>query len=180
MKSSWRFHLILEAFLEYLNFAGIFSILKSNPSSFIGVARYFFRPNLAKYNDLQRISLVFAVVLNSQSRAMGHSTDYRRQMTKLLTAQPKSHSGSQIFRYGQSIFCLPHRPNFSDIFDLCLHWVWVRRSWISHILANMPFSTTFSVTCMQFHSGIPAKLMQRLFFTCIVIFLFQFPSFLYP
>ena len=34
---------------------------------------------------------------------------------------------SQIFRYGRSIFCLPHRPNFSDISDLCLHWVSVVR-----------------------------------------------------
>ena len=40
-----------------------------------------------------------------------------------FTARPKIHS--QIFRYGRSIFCLPHRPNFSDIFDLCLHWVFV-------------------------------------------------------
>ena len=31
------------------------------------------------------------------------------------------------FRYDQSIFCLPHRPNFSDIFDLCLRWVSVVR-----------------------------------------------------
>ena len=30
---------------------------------------------------------------------------------------------SKIFRYGQSIFCLPHRPKFSDFIDLCLHWV---------------------------------------------------------
>ena len=44
-----------------------------------------------------------------------------------FTAQPKIHSHSQIFRYGRSIFCLPHRPNFSDIFDLCLHWVFVVR-----------------------------------------------------
>ena len=29
----------------------------------------------------------------------------------------------QIFRYSQSIFCWPHWPNFSDIFDLCPHWV---------------------------------------------------------
>ena len=36
-----------------------------------------------------------------------------------FTARPHS----QIFRYGRSIFCLPHWPNFSDIFDLCLHWV---------------------------------------------------------
>ena len=45
-----------------------------------------------------------------------------------FTARPKIHSHFQIFRYGQSIFCLPHRPNFSDIFDLCLHWVSVVRA----------------------------------------------------
>ena len=44
-----------------------------------------------------------------------------------FTARPKIHSHSQIFRYGGSIFCLPHRPNFSDIFDLSLHWVSVVR-----------------------------------------------------
>jgi hypothetical protein len=38
-----------------------------------------------------------------------------------FTARPKIQSQSQIFRYGRSIFCLPHQPNFSDIFDLCLH-----------------------------------------------------------
>ena len=45
-----------------------------------------------------------------------------------FTAQPKIHSHSQIFRYGRSIFCLSHRPNFSDIFDLCFHWVSVVRA----------------------------------------------------
>ena len=44
-----------------------------------------------------------------------------------FTARPKIHSHYQIFRYGGSIFCLPHRPIFSDIFDLCLHWVSVVR-----------------------------------------------------
>ena len=44
-----------------------------------------------------------------------------------FTAQPKIQSQSQIFRYGRSIFCLPHRPNFSDVFDLCFHWVSVVR-----------------------------------------------------
>ena len=44
-----------------------------------------------------------------------------------FTARPKIQSQSQIFRYGRSIFCLPHRPNFSDIFELCLHWVSVVR-----------------------------------------------------
>jgi hypothetical protein len=45
-----------------------------------------------------------------------------------FTVRPKIHSlHSQIFWYGRRIFCLPHRPNFSDIFDLCLHWVSVVR-----------------------------------------------------
>ena len=62
---------------------------------------------------------------------MNHSfhprtTDARRE-EKAFTARPKIHSYSQSFRYGQSIFCLPLRPNFSDIFDLCLHWVSVVR-----------------------------------------------------
>ena len=30
-----------------------------------------------------------------------------------FTARPKINSHSQIFRYARSIFCLPHRPNFS-------------------------------------------------------------------
>ena len=38
-----------------------------------------------------------------------------------FTAQPKIHSHYQIFKYGRSIFCPTHRPNFLDIFDLCLH-----------------------------------------------------------
>ena len=44
-----------------------------------------------------------------------------------FTAWPIIQSQSQIFRYGRSIFCLPHRPKFSDYFDLCLHWVSVVR-----------------------------------------------------
>ena len=40
----------------------------------------------------------------------------------VFTARPRIQSQSQIFRYGRSIFCLPHWPHFSDIFDLCLHW----------------------------------------------------------
>jgi hypothetical protein len=44
-----------------------------------------------------------------------------------FTLQPKIQSQSQIFRYGGSKVCLPNRPNFSDIFDLCLHWVTVVR-----------------------------------------------------
>ena len=40
------------------------------------------------------------------------------------------HSHSQIFWYGRSIFCLPHRPKSSGFFDLCLHWVSVVRAYI--------------------------------------------------
>ena len=46
---------------------------------------------------------------------------------RAFTARPKIQSQSQIFRYGGSIFCMPHLPNFSDIFDLLLHWVSVVR-----------------------------------------------------
>ena len=45
-----------------------------------------------------------------------------------FTARPKIQFQSQNFRYGRSIFCLPHRPKFSDFFDLCLHWVSVVRA----------------------------------------------------
>ena len=45
----------------------------------------------------------------------------------VFTAGPKIQSQSQFFRYRQSTFCRPHRPNFSDIFDLYLHWVSVVR-----------------------------------------------------
>ena len=44
-----------------------------------------------------------------------------------FTERRKIHSNSQIFRYGQSIFCLPNRPKFSNIFDFCIHWVSVVR-----------------------------------------------------
>ena len=60
-----------------------------------------------------------------------------------FTARPKIHSHSQIFRYDVgSIFCPPHRPKFSDIFDLCLHWVSVVRVSNHHNISSwrMAFS----------------------------------------
>ena len=57
------------------------------------------------------------------------------------TARPKIQSQSQTFRYGRGIFCLPHRPNFSDIFDLCLHWVSVVRGY-THDCKNRESLTT--------------------------------------
>ena len=44
------------------------------------------------------------------------------------TARPKINSPFQNFRYSRSIFCMPHRPEFSDFFDLCLHWVSIVRA----------------------------------------------------
>ena len=46
-----------------------------------------------------------------------------------FTARPKIKSQSQIFSYGRSIFCLPHRPKFSNYFDFCLQWVSVVRAY---------------------------------------------------
>ena len=37
-----------------------------------------------------------------------------------FTAWPIIKSQSQIYRYGRSIFCLPHRHKISDFFDVCL------------------------------------------------------------
>ena len=35
------------------------------------------------------------------------------------------------------IKCLPHQPDFSDIFDLCLHWVSVVRGFLLKIKINI-------------------------------------------
>ena len=51
-------------------------------------------------------------------------TDYGHPERKKSLLQGQKFN-PKILRYGQSIFFLPHRPNFSDIFDLCLHWVYV-------------------------------------------------------
>ena len=51
-----------------------------------------------------------------------------------FTAWPKIQSQSQSLRYGRSIFCLPHRPNFSDSFHLCLHWVSVVRELVQYLI----------------------------------------------
>ena len=40
-----------------------------------------------------------------------------------FTARPNIKSQSQIYSYGQSVFCPPYQPEFSGFFDLCLHWV---------------------------------------------------------
>ena len=50
-----------------------------------------------------------------------------------FTERPKIHSHSQIFRYGQSIFCLPLRPKFSDFFDRFMPSLGVRSPWFNCI-----------------------------------------------
>ena len=67
-----------------------------------------------------------------------------------FTARPKLNSQSQIFRYGRSIFCLPHWPKFSDFFDSCLHWVSVVRDWVNvtyHHQQENPIFMPYWVRC---------------------------------
>ena len=61
-----------------------------------------------------------------QIETKSRTTDVQRGNSLHCTAK-NSHPIPIFIRYGRSIFCLPHRPNFSDIFDLCLHWVSVVR-----------------------------------------------------
>ena len=70
-------------------------------------------PTLAKFEMAKQITIF---------DCNGHGLRTPREEID-FTARPKIQSQSQIFWYGGSIFCLPQRPNFSDIFDLCLHWV---------------------------------------------------------
>ena len=74
-------------------------------------------------------------------------TDYGHPVRK-FTARPRINSQSKIFRYGRSIFCLPLRPNFSDIFDLCLHWVSVVRAFTDLTEIPKKILTIFVATLM--------------------------------
>jgi hypothetical protein len=70
----------------------------------------------------------------------GHAHGLRTpREERTFIARPKIQSQSQIVKYGGSIFCLPHRPIFSDIFDLCLHWVSVVRGHAKHSGLNSIF-----------------------------------------
>ena len=69
----------------------------------------------------------YTIVVNSDvcSTLREHHGLWTPREEIAFTARPKI--PSQIFGYGRSIFCLPHRLKFSDIFDLCLHWASVVR-----------------------------------------------------
>ena len=71
-------------------------------------------------------SLYVAVL--TKSHACSHGLLTPREEITFTAARPKIQSQSQSFMFGRSIFFLPHRPNFSDIFDLCLQWVSVVRA----------------------------------------------------
>ena len=69
---------------------------------------------------MPRICKNFEIIRTIYSSSYGLRTPCEEIV---FTARPKINSHSQIFRYGWYIFCLPHRPKFSDSFDLWLHWV---------------------------------------------------------
>ena len=106
-RPNFGFHLVLTRFhLEFLSFwisrlfdLGDLSVLKN------GSLKYF-ENGLKSTQTFQRL--------------MGGMNCWGRSHLN----QIRSAVRSEIFRYGRSIFC---RPNFSDIFELCLHWVSIVR-----------------------------------------------------
>jgi hypothetical protein len=79
-------------------------------------------------------------------------TDYGHPVRK--SPSLKIHSNSQIFRYGRSMFCCPHRPKFSYFFDLCLHWV-------SVVLDKSHFSTNCDQIYLFQHSKYWISILSR-------------------
>ena len=77
---------------------------------------------------VQLYFLGFPVNKIGVTQSIAHGLRTPREET-VFTARPKIQSQSQIYRYSRSIFCPPRRPNFSDIFDLCLHWVSIVHDW---------------------------------------------------
>ena len=66
------------------------------------------------------------------------------------TARRKIQSQSQIFKYGRSIFCLPHQPKFTDFFDLFLHWVSVVRAPIHSVTVSRFYLLLAPCFCQRF------------------------------
>ena len=80
------------------------------------------------YSKRRGQALLFPFVYNLLPNLMSNCNHYVHGLRTpreeiAFTAMPKINSHSQAFRYGRSIFCLPHRPKFSDFFDLCFRWV---------------------------------------------------------
>ena len=90
---------------------------------------YFFMNKKWKLNKkgVSGPGLKFLISLRHGLRTLGEEIAF--------TTRPKIHYPSQIFRYRQSLFCLPHGLKFSDVFDLCLHWVSVVRG-VRHLCTS--------------------------------------------
>ena len=92
--------------------------------------RFYMIPNFRLFGvfGLSPFLLLYTFLCNHRLRTSGEEI--------VVSARPTTKSQSQIFRYGQSLFCLPQRPKISDFFDLCLHWVSVVRG-IDHLSAKV-------------------------------------------
>ena len=84
--------------------------------------RFYMIPNFRLFGvfGLSPFLLLYTFLCNHRLRTSGEEI--------VVSARPTTKSQSQIFRYGQSLFCLPQRPKISDFFDLCLHWMSVVRA----------------------------------------------------
>ena len=94
-----------------------------------------------------------------------------------FNARPKIQSQSQIFRYSGSIFCLPHRPEFSGFFDFCLHWVsvvrdynhcqiwkpfWLRKGPSIFVLCCLNICTIMHKGCLDLAEFVLQKIYQKI------------------
>ena len=122
----------------------------------------------------QEFHLVFLFGILNKFQTHGLETP-REEIA--FTARSKIQSQSQIFRYGQSIFCLPHQPNFSSIFDLCLHLVSVVRvqtHWQKKLLPtnfpkkNLSRIPNFNIFIFYCSSSINFKFCYNNFFCMFV------------
>ena len=80
-----------------------------------------------------------------------------------FTARLKICSQSQIFRYGQSIFCLPHQPKITDFFELCLHWVSVVRDNMISVVIIYLLEIVFFFPKITFHQSIMCEITSSSF-----------------
>ena len=97
-----------------------------------------------------KVNSEFVNLMYSEKQLAAQTCHNQIKQSFSFDARLKIQSQSQIFRYGRSIFCLPHRPNFSDIFDLSLHWVSVVRGFDATQLIFMAFSENLNFNVIHF------------------------------
>ena len=110
------------AFSEYMNF----TVLDYQTYAYLIRPRHRYFQSWVQTTSLFSIRNLPMWFLFSKLYTMIHGLRTSREEIA-FAARLKIYSHSQIFRYGRSIFCLPDRPGFSDIFDLCHHRVSVVR-----------------------------------------------------